>query len=63
MDAVAIKRIPLAHFGEDFGAWTKEKHGMYSIRSAYRMLADEAHQIEDFSQNKPSCSGAINTWL
>jgi hypothetical protein len=63
MDDVAIKHIPLAHFGEDFWAWTKEKHGLYSIRSAYRMLADEAHQMEDFSQDMPSCSGANNSLL
>jgi hypothetical protein len=63
MDAVAIKRFPLARFGEDFWTWTKEKHVMYLVRSAYRMLADEVHQIEDFSQNMPSCSSAINSWL
>jgi hypothetical protein len=63
MDVVAINHIPLARVGEDFWAWTKEKHGMYSVRSAYRMLADEAYHMEDFSQDRPFGSGANNSSL
>jgi hypothetical protein len=63
IDVVAVKRIPLAHVGEDFWAWTKEKHGLYSVRSAYRMLANEVHQMEDFSQDMLSGLGANNSFL
>jgi hypothetical protein len=39
MDAEAIRRIPLSRFDGDFWAWTGEKHGLYSVKSAYRMMA------------------------
>jgi hypothetical protein len=61
MDAAAIKRIPLGRFDEDFWAWTGEKHGLYSVQSAYRILVAEAQQEEDYSQNRSECSKANNS--
>jgi hypothetical protein len=63
MDAAAIRRIPLGRANEDFWAWAGEKHGLYSVRSAYRMLANDAHQEDDHSQNIPASSGANNSWI
>lgn len=40
MDAQAVKRIPLGHGQGDFWACSAERHGLYSIRSAYRLLAE-----------------------
>jgi hypothetical protein len=63
MDVAAIKRIPLGRFDEDFWAWTGERHGLYSVRSAYRILAAEAQHEEDYSQNRSECSHANNSWI
>lgn len=32
-------RIPVGRSQDDFWAWSAEKHGQYSVRSAYRLLA------------------------
>lgn len=40
VDAKAILRIPMrAQVGEDWWAWEQEKHGVYSVKTAYRLLA------------------------
>jgi hypothetical protein len=38
-DKQAIQRIPLGRFSEDEWAWTQEKSGNFTARSAYRLLA------------------------
>jgi ribonuclease HI len=38
VDADAILRTLARGFGEDIWAWELEKHGMYSVRSAYKLL-------------------------
>jgi hypothetical protein len=63
MDAEAIRRIPLSRFDGDFWAWTGEKHGLYSVKSAYRMMAGDEHHREDYSQDRAACSGASNSWI
>jgi hypothetical protein len=42
---------------------TGERHGLYSVRSAYRILAAEAQHEEDYSQNRSECSHANNSWI
>jgi hypothetical protein len=37
VDVAAILKQPLTGRGEDFWAWEMEKHGNYSVRSAYRL--------------------------
>lgn len=38
IDAEAILRIPVRGLGEDLWAWEPEKHGIYSVKSAYKLL-------------------------
>jgi hypothetical protein len=47
----------------DFWAWIGEKHGLYSIRSVYRMIAVDDHHREDYIQGRPACSGENNSWM
>jgi hypothetical protein len=46
-DTESILRINSRIVGEDFCSWEKEKHGMYSVRSAYRLLEEGRRQAED----------------
>jgi len=41
VDAEAILRTPIRGRGDDIWAWELEKHGMYSVRSAYRLLENQ----------------------
>jgi hypothetical protein len=44
-DVQAVKRVPLGRSAADVWAWSREIHGLYTIKSAYRVLADlETHQ-------------------
>jgi hypothetical protein len=47
IDVDAILRTPIRGTGEDILAWSKEKHGCYSGRSAYKLLDAERQQQED----------------
>jgi hypothetical protein len=62
MDARAVRCIPLGRT-EDFCAWTGEKHGNYSVKSAYMLLMEKANQDEEHFQDKPSHSDAKNSWI
>jgi hypothetical protein len=42
MDARAFRCIPLGRTSEDFWASTGEKHGNYSVKSAYILLMEKA---------------------
>jgi hypothetical protein len=44
-DRRAISQIPLGRGGEDTWAWTQEVNGLFSVRSAYRLLA--ANKLAD----------------
>jgi hypothetical protein len=46
VDPAAILRIPLRPNAEDWWAWESEKHGEYSVKTAYRKLADAQQQGE-----------------
>lgn len=41
LDADAILWIPWGHIDEDFGAWQPERHGVYSVKSAYKLLSED----------------------
>lgn len=42
----AVLRIPLGRTEEDFWAWAFERHGLYSVKSAYRVLTEDRRQRE-----------------
>jgi ribonuclease HI len=59
VDAQAILSMPVRGMGNDSWAWELERHGMYSVRSAYHCLFKEQWQQQDTAQ--ASSSGDI-TW-
>lgn len=46
-DAKMILSTPVHGSGSDFWAWPLEKHGAYTVRSAYRLLEGKQSQLED----------------
>jgi hypothetical protein len=57
MDAQAVRRIPLGRCQGDLWAWSGERHGLYTMRSAYRLLV-EKEQEREHSECRPSHSNA-----
>jgi hypothetical protein len=53
-DKCAIRQIPLGRFAEDEWAWTQEKNGVFSVRSAYRLISSYQQAIQ------PSGSGEVH---
>ena len=64
LDAAAARRIPLGRSMVDTWAWSGERHGLYSVKSGYRMLAASEAQQRDFVQRKATNSnhGADPIW-
>jgi hypothetical protein len=60
MDAQAVKNIPLGRRQDDFWAWSGERHGLYTIQSAYRMLAALDAQERDHGENRAAHSVVSN---
>jgi hypothetical protein len=60
IDAQAVWRIPLGRACEDMWAWEGEKHGLYSVRSAYRALVEKEAQDRDFISGRSSHSAGNN---
>lgn len=52
----AISKIPLGSSEEDFWAWSAERHDMFTVKSAYRLLAEEDKSKRDHSENRASFS-------
>ena len=48
IDAEAILRIPV-NAGEDFWAWQPDKMGIFSVRSAYKLLTEEQGRMTQVS--------------
>ena len=57
VDANAILSIPVRPQYEDIWAWEPEKHGVYSVRSAYRLL--DAARIRDAEEDAAGGSGDV----
>lgn len=46
VDSHAILSTPVRGLGDDIWAWGLERHGLYTIRSAYKLLYDDqCHQL------------------
>jgi hypothetical protein len=48
LDAAAARCIPLGRSSEDVWAWSGEKHGLYTVKSGYRLLASAEAQHRSF---------------
>lgn len=59
-DAQAVQRISLGRPQEDFWAWESERHGLYTVRSAYRVLAEKEAQERDFKSGQADHSAGNN---
>lgn len=55
VDANAILSIPVRGRSDDLWAWEPEKHGVYSVRSAYRLL--DAERIREQVVGRAGCLG------
>ena len=59
IDSEAILRIPLSMRNqEDYWAWHHERNGLFTVRSAYRMLIEAKKRREDYFEGRGSCSDA-----
>ncbi|GJN28463.1 hypothetical protein PR202_gb16590 [Eleusine coracana subsp. coracana] len=62
IDAEKILRIrPGVRLSEDVDAWSLERHGQYSVRSAYRLLKDEQISREE-QQADGRGSSVVQSW-
>lgn len=53
MDAQVIKNIPLSYIRQDdFWAWHYERNGIFSVKSAYRMLIQTRNQRQDWMDSR-----------
>lgn len=52
LDVCAICSIPLGRFMEDMWSWSKEKSGLFTIRSAYRALMERSWQQRQASSSR-----------
>ena len=64
-DAEAARRVPLGRAQGDFWAWSKERHGLYTVRSAYRLLSESELQVHAHATGASSHSVAASDprWL
>ena len=59
MDARTILGIPLCTSNmEDFWSWSHEKKGLFSVKSAYRMLVSTRQRREAWLENREGSSTA-----
>jgi hypothetical protein len=57
MDVEAVRQIPISYMVQsDSWAWNHEKTGVFSVRSAYRMIMDTKHRRENFLEGRTEAS-------
>ncbi|GJN37087.1 hypothetical protein PR202_gb26009 [Eleusine coracana subsp. coracana] len=63
LDIDGILKIKLSNnLMEDIRAWAYEKNGVYSVRSAYRLLKDMQIAEKDYAENSPASSEGPGQW-
>jgi hypothetical protein len=60
IDIQAVQRIPLGRLNEDMWVWEREKHGLYTVRSAHHALVEKQAQDKDFKSGRSSHSAGNN---
>jgi hypothetical protein len=60
IDVQAMRRIPLGRQQGDFWAWSGERHDIYSVRSAYRLLVEQETHDRNHREGKAPCSVAVD---
>jgi hypothetical protein len=60
LDAAAVRQIPLGRSLQDIWAWSGERHGLYTVRSGYRLLASAAAQHRSYVQSRVAHSNHLN---
>jgi hypothetical protein len=48
-DVAAAQRVPLGRAQSDFWAWSRERHGLYTVRLSYRLLSEDDQQTRAHS--------------
>lgn len=56
LDAEMARRIPLGRSTDDVWAWSAERHGLFTVKSGYRILVVATVQQRDYKQRKASHS-------
>jgi hypothetical protein len=54
-DRRAVRQIPLGRFAEDEWGWTQEEKGIFSVRSAYRLLSSAQYATQPASSEAKLC--------
>jgi hypothetical protein len=63
MDIDAIIHIPLSmRRQEDFWAWHHETNGIFTVRSAYRMMVEAKRRRDDYYESRANCSNEATRW-
>jgi hypothetical protein len=63
MDIDAIIHIPLSmRRQEDFWAWHHETNGIFTVRSAYRMMVEAKRRRDDYYESRANCSNEAARW-
>lgn len=60
LDVEAVKLIPLGRAQHDFWGWSGERHGFYTVRSAYRLLSMAEAERRAYANGRSSHSAAAN---
>jgi hypothetical protein len=60
LDAAAVCQIPLGRPSQDIWAWSGERHGLYTVKSRYHLLASASAQHHSYVQSKAAHSNHLN---
>ena len=62
MDVQVIKAIPVCtHSQEDFWSWHYDRSGVFTVRSAYKLLVHTKNRREDWLEGRANSSGTAES--